>query len=219
MTASAASDITASPPRTLPASANHEPRGARALSWWKQHCDPANPRTDPGTRARLRRARSTIDVLQVAIAVVLARRLGAVPKSRAAPDAHVYAALDVARVLAHVKAHEDRHPMRAAGWKRFPGDTKESDAGEDRPVLSGVRFKRLLETGGGEEKVLAFTRLVALLDGTVNVERLADDFLLWNHPEYGDRVRERWAFEYLAAGDAAPPTPPTDTTDTEEDGE
>jgi CRISPR system Cascade subunit CasB len=169
-------------------------------------------------RARLRRARSTLDVLHVTLAVVLARQLGAAPKASRASDWHVRAALDLARVLAHVKAHEGRHPMRAAGWKRFPGDKKESDAGEDRPVLSGARFRRLLETGDDEEKVLAFTRLVALLGGTVNVEQLAGDFLLWNHPEHGDRVRERWAFEYLAAGDAAPPAPPTGPTDTEDDG-
>lgn len=211
--------MTAPPTTPAPASRLRESRGARALAWWKQHCDPSNPRADPGMRARLRRARSTLDVLQVTPAVVLARQLGAVPKARAASDAHMRAALDLSRVLSHVKAHESRHPMRAAGWNRFPGDKKESDAGEDRPVLSGARFKRLLETGDDEEKVLAFTRLVALLGGTVNVERLADDFLLWNHPEFGDRVRERWAFEYLAAGDAAPPTPPTDSTDTEDDGE
>jgi CRISPR type I-E-associated protein CasB/Cse2 len=109
--------------------------------------------------------------------------------------------------------------MRAAGWKSFPGDKKESEAGDDRPVLSEARFRRLLETGEGEEKLLAFVRLVTLLDGTVNVTQLASDFMSWNHPEYGERVRERWAFEYLAAGSAAPPLPPVDTISTEDPGE
>ena len=192
-------------------------RGARALGWWRRHCDPANPKGDPATRARLRRARSHLDVLRIEPAVALARLLGAAPTSHAAPAWRVNAALDLARVLAHVKAHEDRHPMQAAGWKRFPGDRKESDAGGDRPMLSNARFKRLLETGEGDEKVLAFTRLVALLGGTVNVAQLASDFLTWNHPEFGDRVHERWAFEYLAAGSAAPPPPPIDDSSDPED--
>ena len=188
-------------------------RGARALGWWRRHCDPANPKVDPATRARLRRARSHLDVLRIEPAVALARLLGAVPKSHAAPAWRVNAALDLARVLAHVKEHENQHPMRAAGWKSFPGENTK----QDPPTLSDARFKRLLETGEGEEKVMAFVRLVALLGGTVNVAQLASDFLTWNHPEYGDRVRERWAFEYLAAGSAAPPPPPIDDPSDPED--
>jgi len=188
-------------------------RGLRALAWWRTHCHPMHG--DPGTRARLRRARTHLDLLRVNAAVHLARQMGAVPRDRPAPDWKVTAALDLARVLAHVKEHDPRHPMRAAGWKSFPRDRKESEAGDERPLLSEVRFKRLLETGSGEEKVLAFTRLIALLDGRVNVAQVASDFLNWNHPDYGDRVRERWAFHYLAAGDAAPAAPPTHTEDPE----
>lgn len=200
------------------ASGRDRDSGARALGWWRRHVDPANGKVDPATRARLRRARSHLDVLRIEPAVALARQLGAAPKSRAAPAWRTYAALDLARVLAHVKEHESRHPMRAAGWKRFPYETTESEAGADRPLLSDARFKRLLETGEGEEKVLAFTRLVALLGGTVNVPQLANDFLVWNHPEHGDRVRERWAFEYLHAGSAAPDLPAIDSdTDAEDD--
>jgi CRISPR type I-E-associated protein CasB/Cse2 len=168
---------------------------------------------DPGTRARLRRARSSLDLLRITPAVDLARQLGAVPKARPAPDWKLNAALDLSRVLAHVKEHESQHPMKAAGWEHFPGDRRETDVSEGRPRLSEARFRRLLETGDGEEKVRAFTRLVTLLDGRVNVDQLASDFLDWNHPEYGDRVRERWAFHYLAAGSAAPAAPPTDTED------
>jgi CRISPR system Cascade subunit CasB len=196
---------------------NGAPRGRRALDWWRQYCDPANPKADSAVRARLRRARSHLDALRVTAAADLARRLGAVPKEQRPPDWLVHGALDLSRLLAHVKQHDAQHPMRAAGWKSFPGTRRESDAGDDRPRLSGPRFARLLETGDGEEQLLAFMRLVALLDGTVNVEQLANDFLMWNHPEYGDRVRERWAFEYLAAGVAAPPLPFTETNETEDD--
>lgn len=107
--------------------------------------------------------------------------------------------------------------MQAAGWKTFAGSRKESDAGADRPVLAEGRFRRLLQTTDGEDQVAAFVRLVALLGGTVNIDALARDFLDWNHPTRGDRVRERWAFLYYAAADAAPPPPTDDLDSTAED--
>lgn len=194
--------------------ARPESRGDTALAWWRKHCHPQSG--DPGTRARLRRARSSVEALRVVAAASLARQLGAVPKDSPAPDWRLRAAVDLARVLAHVQEHTAVHPMKAAGWKSFPRDRKESEAGEDRPVLSGARFRRLLETGDGEEKVAAFTRLIALLGGTIDVARLAADFLNWNHPTYGDRVREHWTFVYLAASDAAPALPSTDPEDAAE---
>ncbi|MDR0788107.1 MAG: type I-E CRISPR-associated protein Cse2/CasB [Gemmatimonadota bacterium] len=189
-----------------------------AFDWWDRYCNPSSEKTDPSVRARLRRARSRLDVIQIVPAVTLARRLGATDNS--VSSWKLNASLDLARVLAHVKANDSQHPMRAAGWKNFPGDRKENEVGvgEERPRLSEARFKRLLETGDGEEKIAAFTRLIALLGGTANVERLAKDFLMWNHPESGDRIRERWAFEYLAAGKAAPPEPSFDTLESEDDG-
>lgn len=89
--------------------------------------------------------------------------------------------------------------MRSAGWRRFPGEAKESDAGADAPKLSELRFRRLLQTERGEEQVTAFVRLVQLLGGKIDVARLADDFVFWN-----DRVKREWAFDYYAAGIAMP---------------
>ena len=187
----------------------------RALGWWQQLRDPSRGgRGDPGTLAELRRCASTVEAMRLRAAIALAQRLGAVRADT--PDFAVRAALDLARVLAHVKVHDPaRHPMRAAGWKHFASMRKESEVGPDeRPKLAEGRFRRLLQTGDGEEKVAAFVRLVALLGGTVNVAALAEDFLLWNHPVRGDRVRERWAFLYYAAGDAAPPAANEDPTST-----
>jgi len=116
-------------------------------------------------------------------------------------DWRITSALDLARVLAHIREDDPRQrPMQAAGWKSFPGDRRESDAGEGRPRLSEARFRRLLHSGRGEERVSAFARLIALLGGTVNVAELANDFWHWN-----DRTKRRWAFDYYAAGIATPP--------------
>lgn len=196
-------------------------RGDIAYEWWRALADPKQG--DPGTLARLRRCRAPVDAATIMAAVALARRLGALRAETRANDPRVDVALDLARVLAHVREHADERPMRAAGWKSFAGDRKESDAGEDRPRLAEGRFRRLLQTGAGEEQVTAFIRLVDLLGASVNVRALAPDFLDWSHPERGPEVRRRWAFDYYAASSAAPPerstasdTLPTDDEDAAE---
>jgi CRISPR type I-E-associated protein CasB/Cse2 len=205
---------------TTPTPPAAKPRAPAALDWWQRLSDPK--RGDPGALARLRRARSPLEAMQVPQAIELVRRLGAVPRDGRAADGRLRAALDLARVLAHIREHDPlHHPMRAAGWKRFAGMRREADAGDDRPRLAEARFRRLLLTGDGEERVAAFTRLVKLLGGAVKVDDLARDFVAWNDPERGDLVRERWAFLYYnAAGAAIPELPELDLTsdpDSEDD--
>jgi CRISPR system Cascade subunit CasB len=171
--------------------------GARTLDWWRYYCDPHRAGHDPGTRARLRRCDSPVEAAAEPAAVSLARRLGAFASG--ADDRRVMDALNLARVLAHVREHASVAPMRAAGWKTFAGDRTESDGAEDRPLLSEVRFRRLLTTGPGEEQVAAFVRLIAILDHEADVAALGSDFLEWSHPWRGDRVRKRWAEDYFAA--------------------
>lgn len=197
-------------------------RGVDAMRWWRRLIDPENG--DRGSLAELRRARSPLEAMSIRAAIDLARRLGTTHGSAHADRTRDV--LDLARVLAHVKEHDpSQRPMQSAGWKRFAGDRRESDAGDDRPKLAEARFRRLHDTGDGEEKVDAFVRLVALMGGTINVTALANDFLGWNHPLLGDRVRERWAFDYYhatsavlttAASDAnSDPYSPTDDEDDE----
>ncbi len=206
-------EIISTDPAAAPAERVHP-----ALEWWQRLSD--RHRGDPGTLARLRRSRSTLEAMQVPDALELARCLRALTRDGQVPDWKLRGVLDLARVLAHVRQHDlYSHPMRSAGWKHFAGSRRESDAGEDRPVLSETRFRRLLLTGQGEEKVSAFTRLIALLGGTVKVDDLARDFVSWNEPGRGERVRERWAFLYYGAGAAAPPLPNQSDTQTEDDDE
>src|SRR5690606_24187699 len=139
-------------PEIAPAAPEEARAEHPALAWWRRLSHPE--RGDPGALARLRRSRSTLEALQVPQALELARRVGRLRGGGEAPDLRLRAALDLARVLAHVREHEPRsHPMRAAGWKRPAGMRRESDAGEDRPRLAEARFRRLLQTGDGEEKV------------------------------------------------------------------
>lgn len=168
----------------------------RARDWWSRYCE--GERRDAASVARLRRCRSNVDALTIPAAVVLAVRLGMAQDS---DSARLEQALGLARLLAHVKADAEERVMRAAGWKTFPGDRSEADAEPGiRPVLSELRFKRLLLTAPGEDLVVALSRLVRLLGHTASVADLSAGFLAWGH----ERTRKRWAFEYYAAGEAAP---------------
>lgn len=170
----------------------------RSREWWKDYFGP--PDGDAAARAKLRRCHSAADAARVDAAIDLTRRLGAARFESPRECARAEAVLNLARVLAHVRADDPRQrPMQAAGWKKFPGSRRESDAGDDRPSLSEARFRRLLETGAGEEQATAFIRLVELLGESVNVAELARDFLDWSDEYRRDRVRMRWAFDYYNA--------------------
>lgn len=172
-------------------------RGEIAREWWSYTCHPQ--RGDSSGRARLKRCRSATEALAIPAAVGLARRLGAIREPL--DERHLECAMGLARVLAHVTADTGVTAMRAAGWSSFPGERKEADADPAaRPRLSEVRFRRLLQTGSGEEQVFMFTRLLRLIGGEVNIAALARDYLAW----HWDSTRHRWAFEYYAAGAAAP---------------
>lgn len=170
------------------------------LNWFEQYIDIESG--DAATRAGLRRCRSTLDALQIPAAIELARRLGALKTGAAQhrSDRYLEATLDLARVLAHVKRDNGEQPlMRAAGWKKFHADANESDAGEDRPILSGIRFRRMIAGYENEDLVSSFVRLVRLLGNEVNVKALAKDFLDCRDDTKRLQLKKRWTMDYFAA--------------------
>lgn len=172
--------------------------------WWQTFCGPRS--TDRGARARLRRCRSTSEAIRERAAISLAQWTGQINDGDSGPSDRALRTIDLARVLAHVKQDDPGRPlMRAAGWKVFPGDRKESDVEpEFRPVLSEIRFRRLLTSEDGEALVRAFVRLVALLGHTASVDALRKDFLDWGDPSRREVLRQRWAFDYYSASSARP---------------
>lgn len=173
-----------------------EREGLIALKWWNALRDPQHG--DRGALAQLRRCERGIDALAIPPAIALARKLGQPRLNDRFIDA-----LGLAVILAHVKEHDQRNLMRAAGWPSFPGDRKSQNSGGERPVLSELRFRRLLQTER-EDRIPAFVRLVRMLDAKVNVVDLAKSFLFW-----GDKRRQKWAFDYFAVGASAPPSTET----------
>jgi CRISPR system Cascade subunit CasB len=171
----------------------------RARVWW-QGLQPTNANGDPnatGDRAalaRLRRCATPAEAMVEEATLVLFRRLGL-----EATDRHRLPRVAlIAMVLAHVRA--DAEPD-AAGFQppavRAVG--RETLESEDSARMSVLRFRRLLAARDDEELAREMRRLVALADGRINVGDLAASLFFW-----GDKVRQRWTFEYYAAGAAAP---------------
>lgn len=161
--------------------------GDLARQWWRG-LQPAPDRGRPGDRAalaRLRRADVGSAMMDEA-ALGLFRIFGWRSPSRLPRIA------TLACVLAHVRTDIENSFGSAIG--------RDSIDDKDSAVLSVVRFQRLLNADTEEEIERGFRRAVALLGGEANVADLARIILFFDDEE----TRRRLAFDYFAAGVAAP---------------
>lgn len=143
--------------------------GAIVRRWWAGHIAPRDSGAARGLAARLRRARSDLDLLAEPEVHDLARALNL-------HDAGTLALL--VRTLAEVRA-DDRAPL-----------AKRLGPGQREPVMSQPRFRRLIGTEGAA-LAPALRRALAMAEHRCNVARLGADLLSWN-----ERTRSRWTFEY-----------------------
>ena len=159
-----------------------------ASGWYRQELSETGSRTPRGARraarARLRRARTPLEVMQEPAALRLIEELSGEDPDRVAV---------LAGVLAFVEEKDDRRIARAIG--RAALDDEES-------IVSEVRFRRLLQTPGGE-LLDPMRRLVRLAGGKANVRDMAFSVLRW-----GDGVRKRWIFDYYGVSTGASPREP-----------
>lgn len=150
-----------------------------AAEWW--HAMIANRESGAarGLAARFRRA-AEIAVLAEPAVHELAARLSIRP-------AQAPTLVRLVQVLAELRS-DDPSPLA-----RRLGGTKQ--------VLSPLRFQRL-SRARDEEFVTLLRRALVIADRRCNVARLAGDVLNWDHPDWGDKVRTCWCFEYF---DPRPP--------------
>jgi len=167
----------------------------RARDWWRHTISDAEG--DRSVRAQLRRCTTPLDAACVPAAIGLARLLGRIPDAGAPAwkQKAFERALSLAIVLSHVRSDNGINLLRMLGWGQFPYEAKEADAGEGRPILSELRFKRLLQTEGEEELVRTFARLIALAGHATDVADLARVFLHWDE----DRTKRDLALTYFRA--------------------
>ena len=166
-----------------------------ARNWWHRTCSMA--KGSPEVRAKLRRCHGRVDAAMIPQALMLGKMLASNDHTDVNGE-RFGTALDLARVLAHVKVDDALMPMQAVGWKKFP-----TGAGDEkRPTLSELRFKRLLQATDGEARVDAFIRLLAIMNGTANVAEITRAFRGWGHPD--GYIQKQWAFAYYNAANYAP---------------
>jgi len=152
-----------------------------------------NPNADRAALARLRRT-DLISAMGDPVTFDLFRKLRR-RRPEELPEVALCAAV-LAGVRDELKPPRDReHPARTLG--PLPSETV------DQAVLKPLRFRRLIEAVTPEERLILLRRAVALAGGTINVRELAGACLDWS-----ERRRQRWIFEYYAAGFAAPATEP-----------
>jgi CRISPR system Cascade subunit CasB len=170
-----------------------------AARWWSglqsyRADGTSNPVADRGALARLRRA-DLVEAMEDPATFDLFRQLGWRDPARL-----IDAAL-CAGVLAVV-----RQDVRSAHAARQLG--VQSGGSDARPVLSALRFRRLIAAETPQDRLTALRRAVLLANATTNVRDVAAACLDWS-----DERRRRWAFEYYDAANAAP-TQPTVTEET-----
>ena len=152
--------------------------------------DPALRGKRRAARARLRRARTPLEVMQEPEALRLIEELSGERPDRVAV---------LAGILAFVEETDERKFARAIGCAAL---------GDETAIVSEIRFRRLLQTPGGE-LLDPMRRLIRLAGGKANVRDMAFSVLRW-----GDGVRKRWIFDYYGVSTSASPresAPPVPT--------
>jgi CRISPR system Cascade subunit CasB len=164
-----------------------------ARRWWNSLQD-TQKGGDRAALARLRRVAMPMEALEEPAVFELYKSLG-FGKSENEIGNWLPRVAIVAAVLAHIK--EDATPSESGFRRRF---AEILGHGGERPLMSPLRFKRLLSTAEDRDLLIAFRRAVALAGGrNIDVGDVAASLLDWS-----ERRRMRWAFDYYGAGIAAP---------------
>lgn len=147
--------------------------GSIVLGWWNQNIGNREAAHARALSARLRRA-GTVEVLGERAVIELAGKL-----EIKAHDSRLPRFIIMVRLLAELRTHDGTPLARRIG-------------GTD-PVLSELRFQRLLRSEGEEFEDL-MRRAILMADRKCNVAAFAGDVLHWR-----EAVRQRWCFQYFGA--------------------
>lgn len=140
--------------------------------WWE------SLRDDKASRAQLRRAPDLTRVVLTPGFQRLVRRLRARGfPAQLSPDQQ-----DRLAVIAGVLAH-----LASADGRRLPDAMR----GDDKPKVSELRFRRLLESPTLDDLFSGLRRTLPLIGAAADPAKLANDIWFW-----GDTVRKQWAYEY-----------------------
>ena len=142
-----------------------------AEEWWE------DLKKRRAARARLRRAKTPLEIMQEPEALRLIERLPRNPGRVAV----------LVGILAWVGDNDDQPVARAIG---------RTSLDEEEALMSEARFRRLLQARD-DELMEAMRRLVRLTKGKANIRDLSFAVLYW-----GDGVKKRWIFQYYGVSDS-----------------
>lgn len=149
--------------------------GQALLRWWQ------GLENDRGDRAELRRAHDLTAIALTGAYQHLYRTLltcGWPEEDKPENNRRNERLAAIAGLLARVKSPDDRS---------LPVAMSEGE----RPPLSELRFRRLLDSPSLDEVFSGLRRALPLIESKANVLELANDVLYW-----GDGVKKRWAYTY-----------------------
>ena len=149
--------------------------GMALLRWWE------GLDKNRGSRAELRRAHDLTAIALTGAYQHLYRTLlafGWPEEDKPENNGRNERLAAIAGLLAHVKTQ---------GERSLPVIMSEGE----RPPLSELRFRRLLESSSLDEVFIGLRRALPLVAYQANVPELANDVLFW-----GDSVKKRWAYTY-----------------------
>lgn len=153
------------------------PAGSVLREWWLA--------LDRGDRAELRRAKSVEDVALIPATIQLVTRL------RGTAVEHHGGWVDRVPAIAGLAAHLDPDARHAILEDSTPLPERMAHLQGDRPVVSELRFRRLLRTPR-HELYRPMIRILALINGQANLFELAESIYWW-----GPNIRKDWAFAYF----------------------
>lgn len=157
-------------------------RTAKVLhDWWRELRD------NKGDRAELRRCETVIDVVATPAYHLIYRRLlhAGLPPVEHERDYNGRLPVIIA-LVAHIK-EKDGLPKAMPLAKAMSARPE----GSDRPKVSPLRFRRLLELETPDDLLAGMRRVLPLIEGDVQPRVLAQDLYWW-----GDKVKRRWAYVY-----------------------
>lgn len=155
------------------------------FEWWKDLQAPKKS----GPRAALRRARNPDTVATHPEYFELFRNLSNSELPGYIKNRLSYRLPLVAGVLSHIREDEPGRSMAA----KMGSSEKQ---GTDRPVVSDLRFRRLLRTEDDNEMYLMMIRMIRMLDNKANVKDAAISVFTWD-----EKTRKKWASRYYLKRD------------------
>ena len=153
--------------------------------WWSS----LQESNQAGTRAALRRARTPNEISVQYEYFNLFRKLTDSKLPDFIKKRLSYRLPLVAGILSHIREDE---PSRPAAARMGSSDKP----GGDRPLVSDLRFRRLLRTEDDNELFLMMIRMIRMLGDRVNVKDTAMSVFFWN-----EQTRKKWASLYYLKRD------------------